>query len=275
MKRKLKYPISELLKPLGEKKWQGNVYGARFDGQIIMNVEKEVGPAPSPSVTPSVTPTPSITPTESITPTPSVTPTESITPTPSSSFIPSVTPTPTPTPSSTLPALLAFQQTDSNFTNGDSGACSGWQAADAYFQKTATVGGSAGTSTYTIQTSNNSTQWGLQHKLTIPSGTTWNAGTWTVKLQVGSTGNNNVTLSHVYICRVNSSNVSQATIGSATPGTTVSANSLITVNITGSAQTPSSGDYVNIVYVFANTVGTPSTLSFTVKSDQIINSPFT
>ena len=103
MKRKLKYPISELLKPLGEKKWQGNVYGARFDGQIIMNVEKEVGPAPSPSVTPSVTPTqsitPSITPTQSITPsitpTPSVTP--SITPTPSQTL----TPTPTPTPSAT------------------------------------------------------------------------------------------------------------------------------------------------------------------------------
>lgn len=89
MKRKLKYPISELLKPLGEKKWPGNVYGARFDGQIIMNVEKEVGPAPSPSVTPSVTPTQSITP--SITPTPSQT----------------LTPTPTPTPS-TSPVCIPF-----------------------------------------------------------------------------------------------------------------------------------------------------------------------
>jgi hypothetical protein len=115
MKRKLKYPISELLKPLGEKKWKGNVYGARFDGQIIMNVEKEVGPSPSPSVTPSVTPTQSVTPsvTSSITPTPSssfipsvtptptpsITPSESITPTPSVTS--SITPTPTPTPSST------------------------------------------------------------------------------------------------------------------------------------------------------------------------------
>jgi len=68
MKRKIKYPIEELLKPLGEKKWQGNVYGARFDGQIIMNVEKEDIPSPSPSPTPSVTPSISITPTPSVTP---------------------------------------------------------------------------------------------------------------------------------------------------------------------------------------------------------------
>jgi len=268
MKRKLKYPISELLKPLGEKKWKGNVYGARFDGQIIMNVEKEDGPSPSPSVTPSVTPTQSIT--------PSVT--SSITPTPSSSFIPSVTPTPTPTPSSTLPALLAFQQTDSDRIQLDpplNSNCSGWQQGNDTIQKTATVGGTAGTSTYTLSMDNNNVKWMFFSKLTIPSGTTWNAGTWTVRLQVGSTGNNDVTLSHVYICRINNSNVSQATIGSATPNTTVSANSLITVNITGSAQTPSANDYVNVVYVFSNSVGTPSTLSFTVKSDQIINSPYT
>ena len=111
MKRKIKYPIEELLKPLGEKKWQGNVYGARFDGQIIMNVEKETGAVPSPSPTPSVTPSISITPTPSVTPSISITPTPSETPsvtpsvTPSISISPSITPsvTPsiTPTPSST------------------------------------------------------------------------------------------------------------------------------------------------------------------------------
>lgn len=259
---KINQSIEELLKPLSEKTWKGNVWGSQ-----IMNVEKETAPDVSPTPTPTVTPTQSVTP--SITP--SVTPSISVTPslTPTKTPTPTVTPTPSPLP-------LSFQQTDSNFTNGNSAACSAYvQPADAYHQKTATVGGSAGTASFQIDNSNNSAQWGLQHKLTIPSGTSWNAGTWTVRLQVGSSGNNNVKLIAVYICRVNSSNVSQATIGSNTSvNTTITANSVITVNVTGSAQTPSANDYVNIVYVFENTIPTPSTLSFTVKSNQIINSPY-
>jgi hypothetical protein len=70
---KINQSIEELLKPLSEKKWKGNVWGSQ-----IMNVEKEttpdVSPSPTPSVTPSVTPSspvPSVTPTPTVTPTPS------------------------------------------------------------------------------------------------------------------------------------------------------------------------------------------------------------
>ena len=247
---KINQSIDELLKPLSEKSFKGNVWGSQ-----IMNVEKDDTPAPSPSPTPSVTPSVSVSP--SSTPTPTVTP--------------SITPTPSQLP-------LSFQQTDTDRIQTDpplNSNCSGWQIGNDTIQKTATVGGTAGTSTYTVSMDNNNTKWLFFSKLTIPSGTNWNAGTWTVRLQVGSTGNNNVKLSAVYVCRVNSSNVSQATIGSNTSvDTTVTANSVISVNVTGSSQTPSANDYVNIVYVFSNTVGTISTQSFTVKSDQIINSPF-
>jgi hypothetical protein len=75
---KINQSIDELLKPLSEKKWKGNVWGSQ-----IMNVEKET----TPDVTPSVTPTPS---SSSIPP--SVTPTPTVTP----SITPSLTPTPTP-----------------------------------------------------------------------------------------------------------------------------------------------------------------------------------
>jgi hypothetical protein len=247
---KINQSIDELLKPLSEKSFKGNVWGSQ-----IMNVQKDATPAPTPSVTPSVSVSPSVTP--SSTPTPTVTP--------------SITPTPSPVP-------LSFQQTDTDRIQTEpplNSNCSGWQRGDDTIQKTATVGGTAGTSTYTLSMDNNNTKWLFFSKLTIPSGTNWNAGTWTVRLQVGSTGNNNVVLSRVYICRINSSNVSQATIGSnLSVDTTVTANSVISVNITGSAQTPSANDYVNVVYVFSNSVGTPSTQSFTVKSDQIINSPY-
>jgi len=75
---KINQSIDELLKPLSEKKWKGNVWGSQ-----IMNVEKET----IPDVTPSVTPTPS---SSSIPP--SATPTPTVTP----SITPSLTPTPTP-----------------------------------------------------------------------------------------------------------------------------------------------------------------------------------
>ena len=73
---KINQSIDELLKPLSEKTWKGNVWGSQ-----IMNVEKET----TPDVTPSVTPTPSG-------PIPSVTPTPSLTPTPTPSATPPATP---------------------------------------------------------------------------------------------------------------------------------------------------------------------------------------
>lgn len=51
--------VAELIKPLGEKTWKGNVWGS-----IIMNVEKgEPIPSPTPSPTPTPTPTPTPLPT--------------------------------------------------------------------------------------------------------------------------------------------------------------------------------------------------------------------
>lgn len=86
---KINQSIDELLKPLSDKKFKGNVWGSE-----IMNVQKG---ASTPDVTPS--PTPSVTPTASVTP--SVTPTQSVTPTP--------TPTLTPTPSASAVVLVVDQ----------------------------------------------------------------------------------------------------------------------------------------------------------------------
>jgi hypothetical protein len=86
--------IEELMKPLGEKTYKGNVWGS-----VIMNVpETSSVPAVSPTPTPSVTPTPTITPTSTVTPTPTTT----VTPTPTSTL----TPTPTPSPVSWTPASI-------------------------------------------------------------------------------------------------------------------------------------------------------------------------
>lgn len=97
--------INELLKPLGEKSWQGNVWRP-----IVMNVQKETGPPPTPSVTatqtvtPTQTPTASVTPTLTATPTPTLTSSPTLTPTatPTPTLTSTTTPTATPTPTATL-----------------------------------------------------------------------------------------------------------------------------------------------------------------------------
>jgi hypothetical protein len=82
----------------------------------------------------------------------------------------------------------------------------------------------------------------------------------------------NFTLREVYICRVNSSDVSQATIGSDTAVNTVlTSTGVRSGTISGSAQTPNSGDYVNIVFVFTN--GAMTTQSIGVTHNQLIDTP--
>ena len=88
--------IEELMKPLGEKTFQGNVWGS-----VIMNVPEQTAvPVVSPTPTPSITPTISLTPT--ITPTNTGTPTQT----------PTNTPTPSPTP--VLPDYAGFALVGNN-----------------------------------------------------------------------------------------------------------------------------------------------------------------
>lgn len=94
--------IEELMKPLSEKKFKGNVWRAHM---FIMDAEQN-GTTPVPDVTPS--PTPSYTPTGTPATTPTNTPTGTGTPTPTPTNTLTATPTgtgtPTPTPTLTLTA---------------------------------------------------------------------------------------------------------------------------------------------------------------------------
>jgi hypothetical protein len=91
--------IEELMKPLGEKTFKGNVWGS-----VIMKVpEAQTEPTPTPTptqVTPTPTPTQTSTPTPTLTSTPTPTVTSTSTPTPTVTS----TSTPTPTPSAVPPS---------------------------------------------------------------------------------------------------------------------------------------------------------------------------
>ena len=251
---KINQSIDELLKPLSEKSFKGNVWGSQ-----IMNVQKDATPAPTPSVTPSVSVSPSVTP--SSTPTPSVT----------SSL------TPTPTPSSTPPTPLSFQQTDTTTDPllTSSANCISRTQGGSVLQKIATVGGSAGSAEFSTNLggSFSTDVYHYQLKLEIPTGTTWNAGTWTWRIDMN--GGGFVRLRKIDICRVNSSGVSQSTI--ATVSTDLSAEGVRQVfsdTVSGSAQTPSAGDFVVVTFSFTNTSSSSSRTLF-IYPTQIINSPFT
>lgn len=264
---KINQSIEELLKPLSEKTWKGNVWGSQ-----IMNVEKETAPDVSPTPTPTVTPTqsvtPSVTPTQSVTPsiTPSVTPSISVTP----------TPTVTPTPSSTPPAPLSFQQTstvNSPSLTSSANCVSRTAAENGVLQRTSTVGGTASSEEITIVLGGSRQRYMFQNKLIIPSGTTWNAGTWTYRIDVRGSGVG-IKLEGVDICRVNSSGVSQATIASVSGlfQTVGGTRNVMSGTLSGSSQTPSAGDFVVITYTFENATG--DNLPVTFWPTQITNSPF-
>lgn len=106
-----------------------------------------------------------------------------------------------------------------------------------------------------------------------PSDTGWASGNWTVRLNV-TTANSLVTWTDTYICRLNSSNVSQATIGSLT-GQSISLGStgVKTMTVSGSAQTPNAGDKVYIVIIVS--VVTTNNQSFGITWNQAVSSPFT
>lgn len=117
---------------------------------------------------------------------------------------------------------------------------------------------------------------GIQIEITPTATTVWRGGTWTIRLNFTNTGGfSTATLDAVYICRVNSSCVSQATIASATGlGIDISDSAgtgVRTISLHGIPQTPSPGDKVQIVCLF--NFGANDTAG--VTWDQCIDTPFT
>jgi hypothetical protein len=168
--------------------------------------------------------------------------------------------------------VVQLQQTDTAAVDGAIAACSGRSAGSVTDNRTATKGGTVGTSTPGITFSNTDVR--CLHYETAPGeldGYAVLAGNWVYRCNV-TTGAVNTILDEVWVCRVNSAGVSQSTIGSAT-GLAISCNptGVKTVTITGSADTAQVGDKIYIVVVFAKTLA--GTASLTIKNDQLIDTP--
>jgi hypothetical protein len=167
--------------------------------------------------------------------------------------------------------MMDFQQTDANANASAIAAlCSGASLNTDTGSSLATVGGTTGSTPRTTTMDANATNLAaVWFEITVPDGTTWGAGDWTINLNI-STGNMAVVWDAVYICRVNSSYVSQATIGSSTGlAKNLAATGVQTATVSGSSQTPSAGDKAVVVLLFNNSVMGGSAFGWT--PDQLIS----
>jgi hypothetical protein len=165
---------------------------------------------------------------------------------------------------------MDFQQTDDAAACAAAARCSGAGVnGDTDFNKAATVGGSAGVSEVTVTVDVSAADLACAWvECIVPAGATWGAGNWTVRLNV-ATGNHQITLDAIYICRVNSSCTSQATIGSLTAiNANLASAGVQTHTVSGSAQSPSAGDKVIIIFLFDNAQAMTQDIGLT--PDQII-----
>jgi hypothetical protein len=170
--------------------------------------------------------------------------------------------------------VTQYQQTDTAALDGAEAACSGATLNSNTFTSQAQQGGTAGSTAHSVTTASPVTRAFAMFE--SPSGdpglTSWPAGNWVVRLNVTAAAPLGTTLDSVYVCRVNSAGVSQATVGSNTnPGVALNSTGVKTVTVSGSAQTAGATDRWYIVLSYKTTA---SSGSFSIKFDQLIDTPF-
>ena len=170
---------------------------------------------------------------------------------------------------------LSFTETDS--TTGICGTGAPWcvgSGTDALVPRRCANGESAGSSEFTVGlTGDLAGQNAIQFACIVGESVSWDSGNWIVRINVTSE-NMFCTWSATYICRVNSSCTSQATIGSLTgQSTSLASTGVKTHTVSGSGQTPSAGDKVLAILLFDNSSMSGQNVGIT--PDQDIDSPFT
>lgn len=132
-------------------------------------------------------------------------------------------------------------------------------------------GGSAGSGELSVSINKADIQAGVMFESPAVGQTTWQAGTYTVRLNV-TTAVANLSLIEIHVCRVNSSCVSQETVGSSVGlGISMGTTGVKNVDVIGSEQSASATDRIYIVFIFQAINHTSPTFGFT--PDQNIDTP--
>jgi hypothetical protein len=174
---------------------------------------------------------------------------------------------------------VSYQETDStSVACAIATFCSGASLnVGATRSKVASLGGVAGVTSSSPSIDANANRLiAVQFELSpsFATGDIWGVGNYVVRLNI-TAGNANLTLEDVYVCRVNSACVSQATIGSSlTNAISLSTTGVKTVTVSGAAQAGAAvGDIVQIILTFSNT--NAGVQGFTFLPDQLIDTPIT
>ena len=172
---------------------------------------------------------------------------------------------------------LNYQQTGVAATSGQQGACCGAVLIGGSQEQSSlcTIGGSGASSPVTVGGSQfdiGTGQAGVMFEIEPTASVVWEAGTWTIRLNV-TTANANVTWASTYICRLNAAGVSQATIGSNVGhNTSLSTTGVKTNTVTGASQSPAAGDSAYVVLVF--NVANSNNQTFACQFNQLVDTPF-
>lgn len=172
--------------------------------------------------------------------------------------------------------VYQLQQTDTAATDGAIAACSGINAGTATDNRQATSGGTPGATTNTVTAPNNGTVTvRLVHFESAPN--ELNAlvcppGNWTWRLNI-TTGNTLLTIDDVFICRVNSSGVSQQTIASVIGLGIIASAGVKSGTIAGLQATFSPGDRLYIVIGGTSQAAAGESIVYT--PNQLIDTPLT
>ena len=169
---------------------------------------------------------------------------------------------------------ITLQETDTAALDGLIAAGTGVAVNPAGAAFTATSGGTPGSTTHNVNnnlTSGEQVYLGFESASGEPGFSSWQAGTYTVSLDV-TTGANNMTWSRLYVVRLNSSGVAQATVGSITgQSVSLSTTGTKTLSVSGSSQTAGATDRLYFVLVFNCSTASKRILGF--KCDLTITTP--
>jgi hypothetical protein len=167
---------------------------------------------------------------------------------------------------------ISFTQTDTAAVCGAAAYCSGNSLNTNRSLRQATIGGTPGTTAVSQSIDSGAINLiAVFFECIVGAGVSWDAGTWTINLNVTTGTSGTMDWTGLDICRLNSSCVSQASIATASPSVSVTTTGVKTVTVSGSAQSPSAGDKVMVLLSFSQT---GPTRSFSYTPNVTIDSPF-
>lgn len=164
-------------------------------------------------------------------------------------------------------------QTDNAADCGAMAACSGGTLGVATPTNEMDENGTAGTTEVTPEISSQTTEIAWFNQTNGGVGIdSWSSGTYTININV-TTGDTDISLEGIYICRIDSSCNNLATVGSDTSMSQTMSAGTYSHDISGSSQSTSLTDDLYVIYEFSN-INEHMSSSIGITPDQDIVAPF-